>query len=222
MDINKFRRKLEHIEKQEFLFLQPIIDKIGHEKFGGMTSSNILKVLNLAAQSLDPEKVYMELGTYKGLTLMGAMLGNEGKQFIAIDDFSQYDGSEMELRENFSAFFPQSLPPGFHFYNLSIENFLQDYSGKDIGVVFLDALHTHEATLNYFHLLHPHLAESAILIFDDAAIAHEILLPSWVGEVWEAIDELLISCKDLMELAYYDSVLQPGWHLGLRILAWQG
>lgn len=75
--------------------------------------------------------------------------------------------------------------------------------------------------MDYFRMVQPHLVESAILIFDDAGIAHEEL-PSWVGEVWEATEELLSLFRHLKELAYFDPVLIPGWHLGLRILVWQG
>ena len=221
MDVNNFQKGIEQIKDQGFSFLQPIIEMIDHERFGGMTSINILKVLNLAAKSLNKEEIYLELGTYKGLTLIGAMLGNEDKKFIAVDDFSQYGGSEAELLENIHAFFPQGISPNFRFYQLSIEEFFKDCREKDIGMVFFDALHTYKAIMDYFWLVLPHLAESAILIFDDSGTDHKDL-PSWVGEVWEATEELLSLFRHLKELAYFDPVMIPGWHLGLRILVWQG
>lgn len=132
MNLIQFKSALENLDHITLRCLDKLIPKIGAESFGGMTSSNILKVLNLAAKSLDKGESYLELGTYTGLTVIGAMLKNEDKQFIAVDDFSQYGGSAVELLENIHAFFPQGIPQGFCFYNLAIEKFFQNYSEKNI------------------------------------------------------------------------------------------
>lgn len=206
--------------KASDIILAPIISRIGHADFGGMTSTKILKVLSMAAKNLDRDGVYLEIGSYRGLTIIGAMLGNTDKYFNAVDDFSQYGVSTEKLMENIAIFFPLGMPPNFQFYQKSIEEFFQDYSGEKSGVAFIDALHTYKATMDYFWLIRPFLAEEAIVIFDDAGKAHKDL-PSWVGEVWEATEELLKLFKGLKEVVYYDPILSAGWHLGLRMLSWK-
>jgi hypothetical protein len=42
----------------------------------GMATENKLKLLNLAVAALEPDEVYVEVGCYKGATLVGAALGN--------------------------------------------------------------------------------------------------------------------------------------------------
>jgi hypothetical protein len=47
----------------------------------------VLALLNLAASLLDPGQSYVEVGSFFGASLIGAMRVNEG-DFVAIDRFS--------------------------------------------------------------------------------------------------------------------------------------
>ena len=67
---------------------------------GGQAVENKLAVLNLAAQYLEPGEVYLEAGAFRGVSICAAALGNSDKQFVTVDNFSQFGGPEEECRTN--------------------------------------------------------------------------------------------------------------------------
>jgi hypothetical protein len=52
-----------------------------------MATENKLMTLNFAASLLGPNEVHLEAGSWKGLSIIGAMMGNDDRHFYAIDDF---------------------------------------------------------------------------------------------------------------------------------------
>ncbi len=56
----------------------------------GMTTPSTMHLLNLAVQQLGPNECYLEVGTWRGATLIGALLNNHGVG-VAIDDDSMND-----------------------------------------------------------------------------------------------------------------------------------
>src|SRR3954453_17801028 len=52
-----------------------------------LAEENVLALLNLAASLLGPGESYVEVGLLFGASLIGAMRGNEGRDFVAIDNF---------------------------------------------------------------------------------------------------------------------------------------
>jgi len=218
MRLKYFLEQLKTVNRIPNDYLSKVIEKIGTPEFGGMTSANILMVLNIAVKAMENDETFVELGTHRGLTLCGAMLHNEDKNFIAIDDFSQYGGNTGHLFTNLSMIFPDGLPAHFKFKAQSIETAFASDPINNIGVCFFDALHTKDAVLRYFELIYPYLSRDALLIFDDAARFQKDL-PEWVGEVWEATEQILASYSDkgIREIGYYGQPKEKGWHLGLRI-----
>src|SRR5262245_21337205 len=81
----------EHPRERRFA---PILAAVG-----GLARENNLALLNLAASLLGPGESYVEAGSFKGLSLIAAMLGNTG-DFVGIDDFSLGGGSGRQLRAN--------------------------------------------------------------------------------------------------------------------------
>ena len=73
------------------------------EEVPGLARENNLALLNLAAGCRDPDEAYVELGSFRGTSLIAAMLDNEG-EFVAIDDFSFRDASREQLEANLRRF----------------------------------------------------------------------------------------------------------------------
>ena len=69
---------------------------------GGLARENNLTLLNLAASLLDEGESYVEVGSFKGLRLIAAMLGN-ASDFVGIDDFSMGEGGRELLEVNYDA-----------------------------------------------------------------------------------------------------------------------
>src|SRR6202161_4655419 len=59
----------------------------------GMATENKLRLLNCAVASLDAGEVYVEVGCYKGASLVGAAASNPPARTFACDNFSQFDGA---------------------------------------------------------------------------------------------------------------------------------
>ena len=58
----------------------------------GLTKPNNLALLNHAASYLAQGESYVEVGSFRGTSLIAAMLDNKG-DFVAIDNFSMSGGS---------------------------------------------------------------------------------------------------------------------------------
>src|SRR6266498_2198328 len=57
----------------------------------GMATESKLALLNLAAAHLEPGEAYLEVGSFKGLSLIGAMLGNQHARFYAVENFVEFN-----------------------------------------------------------------------------------------------------------------------------------
>ena len=66
------------------------------EAVPGLAQPNNLALLNVAARCLDDGESYVEVGTYRGTSLIAAMIGNDG-DFFALDNWSMGEGSREQL-----------------------------------------------------------------------------------------------------------------------------
>jgi predicted O-methyltransferase YrrM len=180
------------------------------ESVPGLARENNLALLNLAASLLGPGESYVEIGTYRGTSLIGAMLGNEGKEFVGIDDFSMGKGTRRELDRNLAAF---DLEPTV----LEGDAFLVIPSGglgdRRVGVYYYDAKHSYEAHLQALTMIEPFLAPRALLIVDDS---------DW-EQVADATRDYLAQqpkARMLVWIPGKDNGL-PWWWEGVQVLAWE-
>ena len=76
------------------------------EVVSGLAKPNNLALLNVAARCLGEGESYVEVGTFRGTSLIAAMLGNDG-DFVAIDNWSMGDGSREQLEANLDPLRPR-------------------------------------------------------------------------------------------------------------------
>jgi protein O-GlcNAc transferase len=57
----------------------------------GMTSANLLQLLNAAVACLEPGEVDCEIGSFQRATLIGALLDNAPHVALAADNLSEFD-----------------------------------------------------------------------------------------------------------------------------------
>src|SRR5271166_2974574 len=69
----------------------------------GMATENKLRLLNCAVASLEEGEVYVEVGSYKGASIVGAAASNPNARIVACDNFSQFDGAANALRQTLEA-----------------------------------------------------------------------------------------------------------------------
>ena len=102
MDLVRFERELPGLYDDLRDALHPKNRKLKNlcREVDGMATENKLMTLNFAASLLGPNEVYLEVGSWKGLSIIGAMMGNYDQHFYAIDDFSQFQGPKREFQSN--------------------------------------------------------------------------------------------------------------------------
>ena len=167
MDVERFARELpalfdefprsEHPRDRRFARVL--------EEVPGLARENNLALLNLAAACRDAGEAYVELGSFRGTSLISAMLGNEG-EFVAIDDFSFRDASREQLEANLRRFGLDGprIVQGDAFEILRGDAL----GGTRAGVWYYDAAHTYEQQLDGLVLAEPYLADHALLVVDDS------------------------------------------------------
>jgi predicted O-methyltransferase YrrM len=142
------------------------------EDVQGMSSENALALLNLAARLLPEDEAYLEVGSYKGLTLTAAMLGNDKAEFHAIESFREFgvdpEATKAELFANLGRWVDTSrlsLHVGDAFRLLSRGGVAR----RPVGVYFYDGNHSRTAHAIALAIAEPFLADEALVIVDDAS-----------------------------------------------------
>jgi predicted O-methyltransferase YrrM len=182
------------------------------ERLGGLACENNLALLNLAASLLDPCESYVEIGSFKGASLVSAMLGNEDREFVAIDSFALSGGSRAQLEANLRSFGlePPEILEG-EVFELLHGGAL---AGRSLGACYWDLLHKYEPQLAGLRLLEQHLAPGALVIVDDS---------DW-EEVDRALADYLASQPRARRLVTIDGDRRgrPWWWEGMAVLVWDG
>ena len=176
---------------------------------GGLACENNLALLNLAASLLAPGESYVEVGSFKGQSLIAAMLGNAG-DFVGIDDFSMEGGGRALLEANIMrhGLTGHTILEGDAFALLRDEAL----GGRQVGVYYYDAAHDYRSQLDALRLVEPYLAEGALLIVDDT---------DWT-QVRRALRDYRRGqprARLLVEIAGKDRG-QPWWWEGVQVLRW--
>ena len=138
----------------------------------GMTTPSTMHLLNLAAQHLGPNECYLEVGTWRGATLIGALLGNDAYG-VAIDDDSMndHDGDERSSRDVwYDNVFKFDIGVRAEYVNGSVPNVWNEIGLRsNIGVYLFDGdKSTEEAAYAGLVGVIPFLADEALIFVDDA------------------------------------------------------
>jgi predicted O-methyltransferase YrrM len=176
----------------------------------GLAEPNNLALLNLAASLLDPGESYVEAGSYHGRSLIAAMLDNDGRDFVGIDDFSLGDGSRRRLEANLERFGVSgaAILEGDAF-ELLRSGALGD---RVVGVYYYDAGHAYEQQLDGLRLAEPYLASPALVIVDDS---------DWERVARATRDYLAAQprARLALELPGKEGG-RPQWWEGMQVLVW--
>ena len=168
MDAERFARELPALFDDFPRSLLPRDPRFAEilDRLDGLARPNNLALLNLAASLLDPGECYLEIGSFKGASLVAAMLDNEDEEFVAIDSFALAGGSRAQLEANLESFGlePPEILEG-DVFELVAGGALVD---RRLGACYWDLLHRHEPQLAGLRALEPYLAPGALVIVDDS------------------------------------------------------
>ena len=146
----------------------PVDRSLSHilDEIPGMATENKLRLLNCAVASLDAGEVYVEVGCYKGASLVGAAISNPHARIFACDNFSQFDGVAEALRRTLDA---HTAPGQVTFYDLDFRDFFSNASWRParVGAYFYDGGHSFRDQYDGVARALPQLADDALIIIDD-------------------------------------------------------
>ena len=132
----------------------------------GMATENKLALLNLAAQHLGPDEIYLEVGAWAGCSIIGASLGHPDRTFVTTDNFSEFGGPIDECRANLASFGAEQV-------ELVDGDFMSVLAKKalpgPVGVYFYDGAHAFEDQIHALEIIEPLLADEALVIVDDTS-----------------------------------------------------
>jgi len=185
-----------------------------------LAEENVLALLNLAASLLAAGESYVEVGSYFGASLIGAMRGNDG-DFVAIDRFKfgplEVKGvklpaaSRAGLEENLRRFGADgaTILEGDAFEVLEGGRL----GDRRVGVFYFDGPHDYDSQVRGLRAVEPWLADEALLVVDD----HD-----W-DDVARATRDYLAAeqrAELLFDIAGGDRG-EPQWWDGVAVLGWR-
>ncbi len=144
------------------------------DKIQAMTTPSTMHFLNLAVRCLEDDECYLETGTWRGGTFIGALLGND-KRGYAIDDDSMnnHDEDERPSRDVWAenviefgvadraAYIEAPVPDVWNYGKLTDDH--------PVGVYLFDGdKSTAARALEGLYGVVPLLAKEAVIILDDA------------------------------------------------------
>ncbi len=195
---------------------KPYIDVL--KAVQGMTTPSTMHLLNLAVQHLGPNECYLEVGTWRGATLIGALLGNDA-QGIAIDDDSmnEHDGDERESREVwYDNVFTFGIGARAEYVNGNVPSIWNTLGLRsNIGVYLFDGDKATECAA-YAGLagVIPFLADEALIFIDDA---NEITVRLAAHKLERAYPDQVVKILDIPT----PGNCWPAWWNGIMALSWR-
>jgi protein O-GlcNAc transferase len=175
---------------------------------GGLAQPNNLALVAAAARCLDPGETYVEVGSFKGASLIAASRAWAG-DVVSIDDFSLGEGSRELLQSNLDRFGGHAEIIEGDAFELIRGGAL---AGRKVGVYYYDAAHDYEAQVEGLRIVEPYLASPALLIVDDSD--------------WERVDRAIADylatqprARELVRIEGKDRG-HPEWWEGVSVLAW--
>jgi predicted O-methyltransferase YrrM len=184
----------------------PIVEQVEN-----LTAENNLALLNLAAACLGAGEAYVEIGVFHGASLIAAMLGNQDRRFVGIDDFGFRDASLEKVERNLERFgLPRPELLVGDAFELVPSGALAD---APVGVWYYDASHSYEAQLEGLRIAEPWLAPGALMIVDDT---------DW-EQVERAMDDCLAEEPRARRILSIDGKDRgfPQWWEGMQVLLWE-
>ena len=139
----------------------------------GLSTARVCNLLNDMVASIAEDEYYLEIGTWKGLTLCSAIHGNEGKKAIACDKFrvwGKWTGwgtvAKKTLLANVAKYSKGGADVTFH-HMTSKKLFADGLVPHNVKVYFYDGDHSYEGTRHGIYEALPFMTDESYVLVDD-------------------------------------------------------
>jgi predicted O-methyltransferase YrrM len=142
------------------------------EAVTGFCTPGELAVLNLAARMLPPGEAYLEVGSFKGRSLCGALLDAPARTYVAVESYQEYGmyaaAARAELAGNLERYADHEVT--LHDADCFALLARRDVLPEPVGIYFYDGSHTGLAHYLGLGVAEPLLADEALVLIDDASL----------------------------------------------------
>lgn len=193
--------------------LAPLYAK-GH----AMTSPSICQCLNLAVSLLEEDETYLEIGSYRGATAIGALTNNKGKLGYCVDNFSEFDPKGVGREELFQNWIDAGMLQRVLFFNQDCWKFFEDIElYHKIGAYLYDGKHDYDSQYRGLMEARRLLSDEAIVFVDD--LNYESVQKS-------IVDVCAVEPRYKVELEFKtnntgETTRRSDWWNGWAILSWK-
>lgn len=219
MNYHKFLQQLPDLyENWGQVSVSPKSHRFGQalQQVKGMTTANVMQLLNFAVDCMEPDEIYCEVGCFQGSTLIGALLDHPSQMTYAVDNFSEFDTSGENLEKLIHNLTKFNLKEQVCFCNQSFEEFFLDLrtmqTSDKIGVYFYDGAHDYRSQLLGLLLAKPFFADQALIVVDDTNW-HIVKQANW--DFIAAHPQ----CQLLLDIQTPGNGHETFWN-GLQVLSW--
>lgn len=188
--------------------LQDVVDSTE-----GMSTAHSLTVLSLAVSGLGADEIYLEVGSYRGRSLIGALRHNPEVHAIGIENFGEFDAGAAAKASLETALQSAGVADRVRLIYVDAFAFLARAEFEaPVGVYFYDGVHSAYGQYAGLGLAERHLADHAIVIVDDA---------SW-PQVARATNQYMDRHNGYTLIHEFPADTQddPVWCNGLRVYEW--
>jgi predicted O-methyltransferase YrrM len=141
----------------------------------GYSGEALIGLLQRLARTLAADECYLEVGVFRGLTLLSVAAAAPGADCYGVDNFSQFDPGGDNERTVRAAISRLGLSH-VHLVNRDFEDALltlgQYIGPRRIGVYFVDGPHDYRSQYLCLDFAHAHLSDDAVIVVDDANYEH--------------------------------------------------
>ena len=184
----------------------------------GMASIKKLRLLRLAYSLLEPREGYLEIGTYRGKSLISAVVPNDRRPTYACDNFSEFieSSSEKILLRNLERY---GVKDQVVFFNDDFRKILdRRFIKHSIGLYFYDGAHDFQSQYEAIKLAEPLLSDHALVVVDDWRFAEDSRSYAKAATL-KAMEESPGSYELLYELPARRNADHAMWWNGVGVVA---
>jgi hypothetical protein len=128
----------------------------------GMSTAANCYIINEICKSMLPSEVYLNIGVWKGLTLIAGLINTEC-QVVGVDNFSQFKGPKEVFESNLKKHHRSSCK----FYDKDYRIYFNENHLGSIDFYFYDGHHSYEHQYNAIITAFPYFSKRTILMVDD-------------------------------------------------------
>ncbi len=128
-----------------------------------MSTLAIAGIVQQAAAQMPQNTVYLNIGLWKGFTLMAGLINNPNTQAIGVDNFHFWGASKADVEENLNLFKLKKAT----IVSADFREYLTHQHQESIGLYFYDGPHDYQSQLDALELAEPFFVDGTVIIVDD-------------------------------------------------------